>query len=65
MKHQAVLEKAIVTRIIKTLKNKPHVVVRKRHGTAMGWPATRTSTAPSTATTSRSRSSGPTTRPPS
>jgi hypothetical protein len=36
MRHQAVLEKAIVTRIIKTLKNNPHVVVRKRHGTAMG-----------------------------
>src|ERR1039458_2899935 len=36
MKHQAVLEKAIVTRIIKALKDKPHVVVRKRHGTAMG-----------------------------
>src|ERR1039457_5784305 len=36
MRHQAVLEKAIVTRIIITLKNNPHVVVRKRHGTAMG-----------------------------
>ncbi|MBZ5619882.1 MAG: hypothetical protein LAQ69_14335 [Acidobacteriia bacterium] len=36
MRRQAVLEKAIVTRIIKTLKINPHVVVRKRHGTAMG-----------------------------
>ena len=36
MKRQPVLEKGIVARIIKTLKNNPRVVVRKRHGTAMG-----------------------------
>jgi hypothetical protein len=33
---QPVLEKAVVARIMKTLKGNPHVVVRKRHGTAMG-----------------------------
>ena len=36
MNRQPVLEKAIVTRIMKALKAKPHIVVRKRHGTAMG-----------------------------
>lgn len=36
MNRQPVLEKAIVTRIMKALKAKPNVVVRKRHGTAMG-----------------------------
>ena len=36
MDRQPVLEKAIVSRIIKALKSKPSVVVRKRHGTAMG-----------------------------
>jgi hypothetical protein len=36
MKRQAVLEKFIVARIMKTLKSNPRVVIRKRHGTAMG-----------------------------
>ena len=36
MNRQPILEKAIVTRIMKALKAKPNVVVRKRHGTAMG-----------------------------
>ena len=36
MRHQPVLEKAVVARIMAALKNSPHVVVRKRHGTAMG-----------------------------
>ena len=36
MNRQPVLEKAVVTRIMKALKTKPNVVVRKRHGTAMG-----------------------------
>ena len=36
MRIQPVLEKAVVARIMKTLRNNPQVVVRKRHGTAMG-----------------------------
>jgi len=36
VKVQPVLEKAVVTRIMKTLKGNPHLVVRQRHGTAMG-----------------------------
>jgi rubrerythrin len=36
VKRQAVLEKGIVQRIMKALKNKRQVVVRKRHGTSMG-----------------------------
>ena len=36
MRRQPVLEKGIVARIVKTLKSNPRVVVRKRHGTAMG-----------------------------
>lgn len=36
MRRQPVLEKAVVTRIMKALKTNSHVVVRKRHGTAMG-----------------------------
>lgn len=36
MKHQPVLEKAIVSRIMATLKKVPGLVVRKRHGTVMG-----------------------------
>ena len=36
MRRQPVLEKAVVTRIMKNLRGNPHVVVRKRHGTAMG-----------------------------
>jgi glycerate-2-kinase len=36
MNRQSVLEKAVVTRIMTTLKKYPGVVVRKRHGTAMG-----------------------------
>ena len=36
MSCQPVLEKAVVARIMKTLRGNPHVVVRKRHGTAMG-----------------------------
>ena len=32
----AVLESAVVTRIMATLKKRPGIVVRKRHGTAMG-----------------------------
>jgi hypothetical protein len=33
---QAVLEKSVVARIMGDLKTRPGVVVRKRHGTAMG-----------------------------
>jgi len=36
MRRQPTLEKAVVTRIIKALKSYRNVVVRKRHGTAMG-----------------------------
>jgi hypothetical protein len=36
MSCQPVLEKAVVTRIMTDLKKRPCVVVRKRHGTAMG-----------------------------
>ena len=36
MRHQPILEKAVVTRIMKALKSNPHVTVRKRHGTVMG-----------------------------
>ena len=36
MRHQGVLEKIIVGRITAALKKYPHIVVRKRHGTAMG-----------------------------
>jgi len=36
MKRQPVLEKSIVSSIVKALCMRPGVVVRKRHGTAMG-----------------------------
>ena len=36
MRRQPVLEKAVVARIMKALKANPRIVVRKRHGTAMG-----------------------------
>ena len=36
MKRQPVLEKSIVVSIVKALRVQPGVVVRKRHGTAMG-----------------------------
>ncbi|MCC6366880.1 MAG: hypothetical protein IT165_25440 [Bryobacterales bacterium] len=36
MRRQPTLEHCIVARIMKTLRTYPHVVVRKRHGTAMG-----------------------------
>ena len=36
MRKQPVLEKHVVARIIKALRLQPGVVVRKRHGTAMG-----------------------------
>jgi hypothetical protein len=36
VRRQPVLEKAVVTRIMAALKKFPGVVVRKRHGTAMG-----------------------------
>ena len=36
MRRQPVLEKAIVARIMATLKKVPGMVVRKRHGTVMG-----------------------------
>ena len=36
MRHQPILEKAVVARIMVALKKFPHVVVRKRHGTVMG-----------------------------
>ena len=36
MRCQPVLEKAVVKRIMAALKKYPGVVVRKRHGTAMG-----------------------------
>ena len=36
MRRQPVLEKSVVARIMRALKRNPHIVVRKRHGTAMG-----------------------------
>lgn len=36
MSRQPILEKAVVARIMGELKARPGVVVRKRHGTAMG-----------------------------
>jgi hypothetical protein len=36
VRRQPVLEKSVVARIMTALKKYPHVVVRKRHGTAMG-----------------------------
>lgn len=36
MRRQPVLEKAVVARIMAMLKKVPGIVVRKRHGTAMG-----------------------------
>ncbi len=36
MRRQPVLEKNVVARIMAALKKYPHVVVRKRHGTAFG-----------------------------
>jgi hypothetical protein len=36
VRHQAILEKAVVGRIVAALKKLPGVVVRKRHGTVMG-----------------------------
>ena len=36
MSRQPILEKAVVARIMGELKTRPGVVVRKRHGTAMG-----------------------------
>jgi len=36
VKRQPVLEKSIVSGIVKALRAHPGVVVRKRHGTAMG-----------------------------
>lgn len=36
MRRQPILEKAVVTRILKALRNHRNVVVRKRHGTSMG-----------------------------
>lgn len=36
MRKHSVLEKRVVARIMKALKQHPGVVVRKRHGTAMG-----------------------------
>lgn len=36
MKRPATLERYVVVRIMKALKARPGVVVRKRHGTAMG-----------------------------
>jgi hypothetical protein len=36
MRHQPVLEAAVVKRIMAALNKRPDVVVRKRHGTAMG-----------------------------
>jgi DNA-directed RNA polymerase subunit RPC12/RpoP len=37
MRREPTLEKAVAARIMKTLRGYPHVVVRKRHGTAMGF----------------------------
>jgi len=36
VRRQPVLEKSVVARIMAALKKYPHIVVRKRHGTAMG-----------------------------
>ena len=36
MRRQPFLEKGITARIVKALRGHPRVVVRKRHGTAMG-----------------------------
>lgn len=36
MRTHATLEKHIVTRIVQALRARPGIVVRKRHGTAMG-----------------------------
>ncbi len=36
MRSQAALEKHIVSRIMQALRTRPGIVVRKRHGTAMG-----------------------------
>ncbi len=36
MRRQPVLEKNIVARIVTALRKYPHIIVRKRHGTAMG-----------------------------
>ena len=36
MRRQPVLEKSVVARIMRVLRANPHIVVRKRHGTAMG-----------------------------
>ena len=36
MRKQPALEKYVVARIVKALKERPGVAVRKRHGTAMG-----------------------------
>ena len=36
MSSQPILEKAVVARIMSELKTRPGIVVRKRHGTAMG-----------------------------
>jgi hypothetical protein len=36
VRRQPVLEKSIVARIVTALKRYPHIVVRKRHGTAFG-----------------------------
>ena len=36
MRRQPILEKYMVTRILRVLKERPGIVIRKRHGTAMG-----------------------------
>jgi hypothetical protein len=36
MRRQPILENSVVTRIMRDLKKNPDIVVRKRHGTAMG-----------------------------
>lgn len=36
MRCRPVLEKYVVSRIVRALKDRPGVVIRKRHGTAMG-----------------------------
>lgn len=36
MRNQSVLEKAVVLRIVTALRKVPGIIVRKRHGTAMG-----------------------------
>jgi hypothetical protein len=57
------LEKAIVARIMADLKKRPNVIVRKRHGTAMGVAGDPDLTAPSKVATLRSRLSVRTTPP--